>query len=184
MKKDYIVLIVGESGSGKSEICGYLKSMYGLKELKSYTTRPRRKANDDSHTFISNEEFDKLVNMCAFTEYNGFRYCATEEQVENSDIYIIDPSGVEYFFKTYNGRKIPMVVYISAHENVRRARMLWRGNSEEEAEERIALDKKVFANIKEVATFTYYNNDDSMDDVAEIGELINEEFFERGEWHG
>ena len=180
MRKDYIVLIVGESGSGKSEICNYLKSTYGIKELKSYTTRPCRGVGDNSHTFVSDEEFDELVDMCAYTEYNGYRYCATDKQVEESDIYIIDPKGVEYFYKHYNGSKIPMVAYISAHEDVRRARMCMRGNSRLEADERIDLDNGVFENATDMATYIYYNNDDSMNDVIRIGELIYNTFFNDG----
>ena len=178
MRKDYIVLIVGKSGSGKSEICNYLKSTYGIKELKSYTTRPCRGVGDNSHTFISDEEFDELVDMCAYTEYNGYRYCATDRQVEESDIYIIDPAGIEYFYKTYNGSKIPMVVYISAYELVRRNRMCFRGNSIAEANERIELDRNVFKGIDDVATYVYHNNDDNMDDVIRVGELIYHTFFD------
>ena len=178
MRKDYIVLLMGKSGSGKSEICNYLKSTYGIKELKSYTTRPRRAVGDNSHTFVSDKEFDELVDMCAYTEYNNYRYCATDKQVEESDVYIIDPNGVEYFYKHYNGSKIPMVAYISAHEDIRRARICMRGNSRLEADERIELDRNVFKGIDDVVTYVYHNNDDSMNDVIRIGELIYHTFFD------
>ena len=42
----YIILIVGKSGSGKSTICDRLEQEYGLNQVKSYTTRPRRGANE------------------------------------------------------------------------------------------------------------------------------------------
>ena len=64
MKDKYIVLIVGESGSGKSTICDELTKRYGLKQVKSYTTRPRRSEDEDGHTFISDEEFKELEGIC------------------------------------------------------------------------------------------------------------------------
>ena len=63
MKDKYIVLIVGESGSGKSTICDELTKRYGLKQVESYTTRPRRSEDEDGHTFVSDEEFDKLEDI-------------------------------------------------------------------------------------------------------------------------
>ena len=115
MRKDFIVLIVGESGSGKSEICRYLEDKYKLKEVKSYTTRPKRNEDDNSHIFVTDYDFDNVLDdIVAYTEYNGYKYCATEKQIEDCDTYIIDPDGIEYFFKEYTGKKIPMVVHISA----------------------------------------------------------------------
>lgn len=61
---------------------------------------------------MSEYDFDNLKNICAYGELGGYKYCATKEQVNNSDIYVIDAQGVEYFKKCYHGRKEPVVVYI------------------------------------------------------------------------
>lgn len=83
------------------------------KILQSYTTRPKRTSNETGHTFVSDEEFNNLENICAYGEFGGYKYCATKEQVDNSDIYVIDAQGVEYFKKYYHGKRKPIVVYIS-----------------------------------------------------------------------
>ena len=153
MKDKYIVLIVGESGSGKSTICDELTKRYGLKQVESYTTRPRRSEDEDGHTFISDEEFKELEGICAYTYFDNHHYCATREQIDNSDLYIIDPHGIEYFIKKYNGRKIPMVVYIYADKRTRRKRMANRGDKEHKIRQRIAHDESAFANVDEYTMY-------------------------------
>lgn len=177
MKHDYIVLIVGKSGTGKSTICGYLEADYGVKELRSYTTRPRRGADDNSYIFVSDEEFDNLDGIVAYTEYNGYRYCATEKQIEECDTYIIDPDGVDYFLKKYTGKKIPMVVYIATPESIRGRRMAYRGQSDEEINNRLELDTRVFCNVEDYATVKYVNSDAALIDVMEICDNIYDTFF-------
>ena len=178
MKDKYIVLIVGESGSGKSTICDELTKRYGLKQVKSYTTRPRRSEDEDGHTFISDEEFNKLENVCAYTYFDNYDYCATREQIDNSDLYIVNPWGIEYFMKTYNGRKIPMVVYIYADKRTRRKRMAKRGDKEYKIRQRIAHDESAFANVDEYAMHQYNNIEEG--DVEKIATDIYRKFFRDG----
>ena len=178
MKDKYIVLIVGESGSGKSTICDELTKRYGLKQVESYTTRPRRSENEGGRTFISDEEFDKLEDICAYTYFDGYRYCATREQIDNSDLYIIDPHGIEYFIKEYNGRKIPMVVYIYADKRTRRKRMANRGDKEHKIRQRIAHDESAFANVDEYTMYRYSNVEEG--GVGKIATDIYRKFFRDG----
>lgn len=119
----YIFLIVGCSGSGKTTITEQLEQRYGLKSIQSYTTRPKRYGNETGHTFVSDEEFDKLTDMVAYTEFDSKRYCATAEQVENNDLYVIDPKGIDFFMKSYKGNKIPKVIFISSDLTTRYERM-------------------------------------------------------------
>ena len=121
-----IFLIVGCSGSGKTTITEQLEQKYGLKSIQSYTTRPPRYDGETGHTFISNEEFDKLVDICGYTEFAGNRYCSTAEQVENNDLYVLDPKGIDFFMKSYKGNKIPKVIFISSDLTTRYERMVRR----------------------------------------------------------
>lgn len=93
--------------------------------LNSYTTRPKRTPDEVGHTFVSTEEFNKLVNLVGYTKFNGYEYCATQEQVNNSDVYVIDPAGVEYFLKTYCGDRRFEIVYIYASESCCYRRMVY-----------------------------------------------------------
>lgn len=157
-KQKNIFLVMGESGSGKDTITKELSNKYGLKVLKSYTTRPKRYDDEDTHIFISEEEFDKLENICAFTVFDGHRYACTQEQADDADLYIIDPAGVDFFMNTYKGERTPIVVYIDVDEKTRFMRMQLRGDTFEGAQRRIEHDRKTFAKAKDMADIVVKNN--------------------------
>lgn len=175
MKDKYIVLIVGKSGSGKSTICDRLEKEYGLRQVKSYTTRPRRGRDDNGHIFISDEELDRLEDICGFTTFDKHRYCATSKQIDNADLYIIDPKGVEYFMKSYVGKKIPMVIYINADEKIRRKRMKERGDSADKIRRRLSYDAHEFGDVEDYVFMDFTNH--TLSDMELIVEYIYHTFF-------
>lgn len=177
MKDKYIVLVVGESGSGKSTICNLLTTRYGLKQVESYTTRPMRYEGESGHTFVNDAEFDALDNMCAYTVFDGYKYGATQEQVDNADLYVIDLDGVDYFMSHYKGHKIPMVVYIKTPIYTRVERMLKRGDTESKVIERLSYDYVHFARVADYATYTYGNGDG--DNISAISYDIYDKFFSK-----
>lgn len=174
-----IFLIVGCSGSGKTTITEQLEQKYGLKSIQSYTTRKPRYDGETGHIFISDEEFDKLTDMVAYTEFAGNRYCATAEQVENNDLYIIDPKGVDFFMKAYKGSKTPKIIFISSNLTTRYERMLEReetkGKSHQEAIElslaRIVNDAGEFYDYIQGQAWVDYicknNADNKLEDVVD-----------------
>ena len=174
-----IFLIVGCSGSGKTTITEQLEQKYGLKSIQSYTTRKPRYNGETGHIFISDEEFDKLTDMVAYTEFAGNRYCATAEQVENNDLYIIDPKGVDFFMKAYKGSKTPKIIFISSNLTTRYERMVGRaetkGKSHQEAIEsslaRIANDAGEFYDYIQGQAWIDYvcknNSNDKLEDVVD-----------------
>ena len=174
-----IFLIVGCSGSGKTTITEQLEQKYGLKSIQSYTTRKPRYDGETGHIFISDEEFDKLTDMVAYTEFAGNRYCATAEQVENNDLYIIDPKGIDFFMKSYKGSKTPKVIFISSNLTTRYERMIGRaetkGKSHQEAIEsslaRIANDAGEFYDYIQGQAWIDYvcknNSNDKLEDVVD-----------------
>lgn len=181
MKQNHIIaLIVGESGSGKTTICDELSKRYGLKQVESYTTRPRRDGETCGHIFISENEMPDKSEMCAYTLYNGNHYFATHQQIDDADLYVIDPAGVEYFKKHYRGRKIPKVVYLYAPVVERLKRMAARGDTEQNVIRRHELDKRAFANVQ---SDVQIENADLDECVAELyyylceqeGKLIGED---------
>ena len=142
-----IILLVGKSGSGKSTLAQHMVEHYGWKEVLSYTTRPPRYPDEATHLFVDDAHFDDLErteNICAYTEFDGHRYGATDTQVDKADIYVIDPDGVEYFLRAYKGRKVPIVVYLKAPDELLVKRMKRRGDSEEKIKARIENDKVKF----------------------------------------
>lgn len=111
-----IYLIVGPSGSGKTSIANELETTYGYKAVESYTTRPPRHPGERGHIFVSDEEFDALGPMCAYTEYNGYQYGVTADVIDSHDIYVIDPYGVKYLVEHYQGKKEILAIRLMVDE--------------------------------------------------------------------
>lgn len=144
---NYIFCLVGKSGSGKTTIANKLFDRYGYTQIASYTTRPPRSENDTDHTYVSSEEFDKLTDMVAFTTFNGHRYCATKEQVDNANLYVIDPFGLEQLKQLYNGHKQIVSIYIDVPMDICLDRMRRRKDSEDKIWERLRHDDSAFKGI-------------------------------------
>ena len=145
--------IVGESGSGKTTLVDKLSEMFGYKVLRSYTTRAPRHEGDTDHTFISFEEYGNLQNKVATAEFNGAFYCATAEQVEEADLYVIDMHGVKELKEKYKGDKEIVVIYINTPLDVRLDRMLKRGDGDK-AWERLKHDYEAFRGVRGIADYT------------------------------
>lgn len=92
--KNDITLILGRSGTGKSTLEQLLCQTYNVKAIKSYTTRPQRSQNEDNHIFITKDEINNYPNKIATTTINDNFYFATKEQLDESQIYVIDPNGL------------------------------------------------------------------------------------------
>lgn len=157
MVKNNIILLCGKSGSGKTTLAEMLWKAYGLTSLESYTTRPKRAEDEKGHTFISEEEFNNLTEICAYGEFDGYKYCATKEQVNKSDIYIIDAQGIDYFKKHYFGKKKPVVVYIKASP-IRRFLRLIKRDGIRRGFKRWINDIPHFIGIKKMADYIVLNN--------------------------
>lgn len=179
MRDNYIFLIVGPSGSGKTTLAKRL-SLIGLHELQSYTTRPPRFPGETGHIFVS--EF-KAEHPVAYTNFNGYDYWATAEQVDASDVYVIDPAGIEWFLSQYHGKRVPIIVYLDVPEDVCRARMKERGDSDEAVEGRIEHDRKAFEGVRTKVIARLYGadghafenkNDDDMDRIIKTIQIYLE----------
>lgn len=193
---DTIVLIVGESGSGKTALVSALEKQKSLISIPSYTTRPKRSENEYGHIFVNDEDFSQLKDIVAYTEYNGYKYCATSEQVENHDLYVIDKAGVDFFKKAYHGKKQVKTIYIKSSISTRVKRMEDRfiadnninidNLSSEDINailknfgnimERIVNDSIDFKNVEHIADLVVENNNRSFQDmVKEVWEFISNE---------
>ena len=128
-----LICIIGRTGSGKDYLAKKLEEK-GLKQIKSYTTRPKRNENEDTHTFITKEEANEITDKIAVTEINGYEYFATYSQVKDNDIYIIDPNGLKVLCENLKDEKM-IVVYVKADNEERKKRAIERSdNPEKEAE--------------------------------------------------
>lgn len=192
-----LYIFCGESGSGKTTIQTMLQKQRGLTLLPSYTTRPKRYKNEDNHTFVTDEEFDKLTDIIAYTEFDGHRYCGTFEQCQQFDMYTLDKAGIEFFKEHYKGDKTVKVIYIKTKFKDRYERMFERSkkdmdyyNEDTTGDERLSIVKSAswttcerlnndtieFKNVEYLADLIVENNDGTklMNVVNIIWEYIRE----------
>ena len=155
-----LYLFVGQSGSGKTTIANLLEEKHNYIQVKSYTTRPPRYENEPGHIFISKEEFDKLQNLAGYTNYNGNEYCTTCEQLDECDIYVIDPAGVEVLLNKYRKNREIHIIYFNASICIRIDRMIDRHDCDSAIIGRIYNDEK----------FDWHK---SLDDMVERSERDN-----------
>ena len=164
---NYIFFFVGPSGSGKSTIAEHLVETLNLKQIGSYTTRKPRSRNEKGHVFVSDKEFDQLTDLVGYTEFCGHRYAATAAQVEENDIYVIDPAGVAFFKENYHGNKKVKVLGIWATEAARKKRMFLRGDPEDAIISRLENDRAAFNT--DICDIVFYNKNlqETCDAVAQ-----------------
>lgn len=184
-----LVLLVGKSGSGKTTLEKELVNNFGFKSVKSYTTRPKRVANEENHQFVTKEEFDALENKVAYTCFNGYEYCATKEQLDNATIYVIDPDGIEYLRQNYSRNFF--IVYIDTDSKVCENRMRKRGDDYNVVKSRVFNDEIEFENFTNVADAVINGNNGTqyvLEDflnayvLARLNNRINELEKEVREW--
>ena len=164
-RKMPVILLIGESGSGKNTVQDNLERLYGCVPLLSYTTRPKRTPDENTHTFVTMEEFEQIVKnetVVAFTNFDGNLYCATDKQLEQSDVYIIDVKGLQTLLdlKFEKAIDIPFVtVYLQVPEEERIKRMKKRGDSKQAIKQRIEHDRMAFECASELCDYTIDNVD-------------------------
>lgn len=121
LSRKTIYCIVGESGSGKDSLVKYTLEKYKLplKLLVSYTDRPKRpnETNGVEHWFVGSSDFTEIKNndeVVAYTRIgeDGYRYMATRDNLEDSDIYLIDPEGLKGFKANYGHKYDIVTIYI------------------------------------------------------------------------
>ena len=111
--------------------------------------------------------------------FDKYDISITAEQVENNDLYIIDPKGVDFFMKAYKGSKTPKIIFISSNLTTRYERMIGRaetkGKSHQEAIEssltRIVNDAEEFYDYIQGQAWIDYvcknNSNDKLEDVVD-----------------
>jgi guanylate kinase len=126
------LLIVGRTASGKDTLASAVHDRYGLTFVKSYTTRPKRYAGEDTHVFVTPDEAKPLLkDAVAYTKIGEYEYFATKQQVLASDGYIIDPRGVSELCKNMPETRFA-IAYVRAAVTRRREAAMSRGDEETE----------------------------------------------------
>jgi guanylate kinase len=126
------IMIVGRSGCGKDTLAYCLTKNHNLKQLISITTRPPRYTGETAHIFVSEDEANQMTDRVAETVINGYQYFATRAQLDECDVYVVDPKGLSDVCERAPETKLT-VVYVQASTKTRRKRAIDRAEDKEEA---------------------------------------------------
>jgi len=167
-------LIIAPTGAGKDTVTNMLAAKYNLKVLLSYTTRPKRSPDDDTHIFLTENEAQDIIKtqtIIAITLINNYLYFSTLEQFINSDIYIVDAKGVEYI--KANQHLIPDInlisIYIKTDKHIREDRLLnIRGDNKDIYIKRTESESEQFDNFLMNEGFDWVVNNNYIDDCFPV----------------
>ena len=152
MNKEHVLLcVMGESSCGKDSLISKLSERTGHTAICSYTTRPRRDGEGDTHIFVDDTIYETMSSegkIAAFTEISGYKYWTTIDQLYTNSYYIIDPSGVK-FLKSLNLPNLRLVtVYINVPEEIRKERAMKRGDKLDIYRKRSLSEREQFRQMK------------------------------------
>lgn len=158
MNKNILWLVVGASGSGKTYIINKICQQFNMKQVNSRTTRNPRYECEIGHKFVSDKQADiEFDNAVAKTNYNGYRYYTTVEDLEESDFYVIDVQGVNTFDYSKVNKKVK-ILFIKAPWYIRAFNMLKRKDKIKDIINRLLLDRKEFKEFKGDLNFKNSND--------------------------
>lgn len=139
-----IIAVIGPSGAGKSTLVDmYIAKHPNAILHKTVTTRPRRNANDNSHTFVTDAEFDALERegkLIYSAPAYGFRYAMPllPDDTNKTILVLLRIPFVAEFLKLYPYTR---VLQIEACIDTLAARLAVRGDHDRI--DNIALQKEI-----------------------------------------
>jgi guanylate kinase len=149
---------MAESSAGKDTLVNKLCEKVGYSQLISYSTRPRRINEGDTHIFVTEEDYQEMFEagqVAAYTEINDCKYWCTIDQLYSTDIYVIDPLGVEVL-KQLNLPNLRIVtVYVNVPEDVRAQRAKSRGDNMTTYRNRCLSERQQFRDMKKNINVDY-----------------------------
>ena len=164
-----IIVLVGKTASGKTTIANELCKHHGYKRIVTYTTRPMREneMQDVDYHFISNKQFNKMIENGEFTEYKRYNTAhgvwsygsvVTAEQELSDDCYVIilTPQGLRDL-----SRKISRYIafYLNVDFESQLERLKKRGDEEQQIIKRLENDAKDFENVLDIVDYSFYADD-------------------------
>ena len=163
-----IIVLVGKTASGKTTVANELCKHHGYKRIVTYTTRPMREneIQDVDYHFISDEQFNKMVENNEFTEYKRYNTAhgvwsygsvVTYEQEISDDYYVIilTPQGLRDLSKRMS-RYIAFYLNVGFESQLERLKK--RGDEEQQIIKRLINDAKDFENVLDIVDYSFCTN--------------------------
>ena len=173
-----LIALAGKSGSGKSAIAEMIADEYGIPEIKTYTTRPRRDEHDNSHKWTIEQYYDPAKVVCE-TEYGGYRYWTqTDQIVDMEQVIIVDLNGIRQLTdKDYN--VLPIFLQADMVTRMRNLVAEYEGKGFDEkqaiekAQDRISRDTGWDEILIDRGGIVYIDFEDTIEDVlAKVVKVI------------
>lgn len=158
-KEHTLLLVLGRTASGKDSLVNKLCERTNLKAITSYTTRPRRENEGDTHIFTTEDVYEQMQSegkVAAYTQISGYHYWTTIEQLYDNDIYIIDYKGIQ----TLRELSLPNIrfvtVFVNTPDKVREERALNKRKDDKLVFRKRSLDEAAqFREMLKNADFDY-----------------------------
>lgn len=158
-KEHTLLCVLGKTASGKDSLANKLCERTGLKQIISYTTRPRRVNEGNTHIFVDESDYEQMYQdgvIAAFTQIGQYKYWTTIDQLEDADVYIIDYTGI----KTLRELNLPNIklvsVYINVPDDIREDRALnKRKDDKTKFRTRDIAERSQFRDMLKNADFDY-----------------------------
>lgn len=169
LNKPIKFLFIGRTASGKSSIAKGVCEKMGLTQVVSYTTRPMRKSekNGSDHIFITDGEVSQYEeDIAAYTEINGYKYFTTYDVIDKSDIYVIDPIGVDNLKIKCGDRYEFVEIYIRTPQDLSETRARLRGDKLKDFKQRWVAENQQFTDYENRHTFAWHLRNDRLFDES------------------
>lgn len=158
-KEHVLLCVLGRTSCGKDTLVGKLCERTGLTAITSYTTRPRRENEGDTHIFSTKEAYEQMQadgNIAAYTEIAGNYYWTTIDQLYEHSVYIIDYKGVETLRQLNLPNLRLVTIFINTPDDVRKNRALnKRGDDRLVFMKRDMAEREQFRTMLRNADFDY-----------------------------
>lgn len=158
-KEHVLLCIMGRTSCGKDTLVQKLCERTGMTSITSYTTRPRRVNEGNTHIFSTREAYEQMKvdgNVAAYTEIAGNIYWTTIDQLYEHSVYIIDPKGVETLRRLDLPNLRLVTVYINTPDNIRKDRAInQRGDDRLVFMKRDMAERDQFRTMLRNADFDY-----------------------------
>lgn len=158
-KEHVLLCVLGKTASGKDSLVNKLCERTGLKAVTSYTTRPRRINESDTHIFTTEDVYERIKSegkVAAYTEIAGHYYWTTIDQLYENDVYIIDYRGVQTLRELNLPNLRLVTVFINTPDKIREERALTKRKDDKIAFRKRSLDEAAqFREMLKNADFHY-----------------------------
>lgn len=164
-----MLALLGKSGSGKTTIENELIKKHGFKRAISHTSRPKRVSDVEgvNYFFVSREEIEKLYadgELVERIDYMDEVYGYVKEQCKDDRTAAVVPDGLRQLLEHKDLNVFS--IYFDTSSEVRKERMINRGDSPEMIEKRLSGDDEVFDGVENMVSMVLNNDNKTIDEIV------------------